>query len=259
MSILSKRSTAAVLTTGLLAALGTAAGVAPAAAIHGGKGTTVVDHPYVMSLQSAEGEAFCGGTLITPTKVLTAGHCVDEGLKPGGLRVVGGRTDLRTGKGTVAKVASIKIHPKYDVRTLTHDAAVVTLAKPMPYKTLPVAGPKDAALFDSGSPVTALGWGLTATSTPGVRLKSAALVLNPLAKCAPFTEPWETAANKLCGTPAEGTRNSICHGDSGGPLVSGGKLIGITSAGNSYCNDDFPFSIFTRSSAVTADLGVPAS
>ncbi|GAA3487493.1 serine protease [Streptomyces cremeus] len=255
---LSKRSTA-VLTTGLLAALGTAAGIAPAAAIHGGKGTTVVDHPYVVSLQTVAGEHFCGGTLIAPAKVLTAAHCVDENLKPGALRVVGGRTDLRTSKGTVAKVATIKIHPKYDDGTYNQDAAVVTLAKPMPYKTLPVAGPKDAALFTSGTRVTALGWGLTETGTRGVRLKSAGLVLEPLAKCAPFTEPWETAANKLCGTPLPGTKNSICAGDSGGPLIAGGKLVGLTSSGNHYCDDTYPFSIFTRSTAITANLGIPTS
>ncbi|MFD3516000.1 S1 family peptidase [Streptomyces sp. NPDC058657] len=257
--MLSKRSTAGVCTAGLLAVLGTVAGVTPAAAIHGGKGTTVVDHPYMMSLQTPEGEHFCGGTLIAPTKVLTAGHCVDEGLKPGALRIVGGRTDLRTGKGTVVKAASIKLHPKYDVGTLNHDAAVVTLAKPMPYRALPVAGPKDQALFKSGTPVTTAGWGRTATNTPGVRLKSAALVLKPLADCAPLTEPWETAENKLCGTPTAGTKDSICAGDSGGPLIAGGKLIGITSSGNHYCEDTYPFSIFTRASAITAGLGVPTN
>ncbi|WP_323180227.1 trypsin-like serine protease [Streptomyces sp. NBC_01363] len=55
--------------------------------------------------------------------------------------------------------------------------------------------------------------------------------------CAPFTEPGESAALKVCGIPAAGTHDSVCRGDFGGPLVAGGKAIGVVSTGNKYCDD----------------------
>ncbi|MFF0739495.1 S1 family peptidase [Streptomyces sp. NPDC004111] len=258
-----RRSTAAVLTAAaasLAAVGGLVATATPAAAVHGGKNTTVTDHPSTMSLRAVGGEHICGGTLIAPTKVLTAAHCVDKEEGPArSYEVVGGRTDLRTTKGTVRKVVSVKIHPKFDAARFTYDAAVLTLAKPMPYKPLPVAGAKDSALFKSGKSATALGWGLTATDTPGVRLKAARVVLSPLKGCEPYTQPDDSPAQKLCTTPAAGTQDSICRGDSGGPLIVGGKLVGITSTGNKYCNSDFPTALFTRTSAIVAGLGVPTA
>jgi secreted trypsin-like serine protease len=54
-----------------------------------------------------------------------------------------------------------------------------------------------------------------------------------------------------------GTFDSICRGDSGGPLVVGGKLVGITSTGNKFCNRDYPTGLFTPTSAILAGLGLP--
>ncbi|MFI0977547.1 S1 family peptidase [Streptomyces sp. NPDC021093] len=265
MPIHHRRSRAAVFTAAAaLAAAGLAATATPAAAIQGGKNATTTDHPYTMQLRSkasdgTASEHICGGTLVAPNKVLTAAHCVaeEEGRPPVTYEVVGGRTDLRTTKGTVRQVASIKIHPKFEAANYLYDAAVLTLAKPMPYKPLPVAGAKDTELVKSGRSATALGWGLTATGTKGVRLKAAQLTLSPLKGCDPYTAPTDTPLLKLCGTPATGTFDSICHGDSGGPLVVGGKLVGITSSGNSYCNKEYPTGLFTRTSAIVAGLGLP--
>jgi secreted trypsin-like serine protease len=61
----------------------------------------------------------------------------------------------------------------------------------------------------------------------------------------------------LCGMPRPGTTDSICPGDSGGPLISGGKVVGIVSSGNKYCDEQFPVSVFVRADSVAADLGIP--
>ncbi|MFI6642800.1 S1 family peptidase [Streptomyces sp. NPDC050504] len=257
MFTLTRRSTAVALAA---ATLGTAALAAatPAAAVHGGKNATTADHPYIMAIRSTSGEQICGGTLVAPTKVVTAAHCVDnEDGSAKKFKVIGGRTEVASTKGTVRNIASIKIHPQYVSAAFTYDAAVITLDKPMPYKVLPVAGPRDGALYKSGTSATALGWGLTATDTLATRLKSARLVLSPLKSCEPYTQPDDKSSLKLCTTPAAGTKDSICRGDSGGPLIVGGKLVGILSTGNKYCNKDFPTGLFTRVSAISAKLSLP--
>ncbi|MER6095438.1 serine protease [Streptomyces sp. NPDC001728] len=255
-----RRRTAAALTASVLAAAGGVAAVAtPAAAVHGGRSTTVTDHPYAMLVETPDGTQFCGGTLVAPTKVLTAAHCVADAEAPRELLVIGGRTALDSTKGTVRHIASIKVHPRFEQSTLTYDAAVLTLDRPMPYKPLPVAGPKDKALYASGTRATTTGWGRTGRDSLATRLKAAELRLAPLKSCDPFTFPTDSGALKVCGAAAPGTRDSVCKGDSGGPLAAGGKLIGVVSTGNKYCDDQFPVSVFTRVSAVAKDLGLTVS
>src|SRR6476646_10132067 len=46
--------------------------------IVGGGGAGTGEYPYFVSIRRASsGFAFCGGTLISSTRVLTAGHCFD--------------------------------------------------------------------------------------------------------------------------------------------------------------------------------------
>ncbi|WP_405639082.1 S1 family peptidase [Streptomyces uncialis] len=254
MPVLTRRA-AAVLTTSALAVSTLAVTAAPATAIHDGRNASVTGHPYAMLLITPDGRQVCGGTLVAPTKVLTAAHCVDDPTATE-MKVIGGRTDLAGTKGTVRTIGSVTLHPRYDQPGLVNDAAVITLAQPMPYTPLPVAGPKDKALYTVGGTAKAVGWGRIARDTDATRLKSARLTLSPIAQCDPFTQPTDSLATKVCGTPPAGTQNSICRGDSGGPLVARGKVIGIVTTGNKYCDTEHLKSVFVRTSAIAADLGL---
>jgi secreted trypsin-like serine protease len=64
---------AAAATTCLLGAPTASAAPQP---IVGGSTTTAAAYPYVMQITDASQNQFCGGTLVSATKVVTAAHCM---------------------------------------------------------------------------------------------------------------------------------------------------------------------------------------
>lgn len=129
----------------------------PAAAdggVVGGRTANAPDVPWVVALSSRDlfggmrAGQFCGGVAIAPTKVATAAHCLREdvlGVGPEELRdlkVITGRSDLDGSGGHEVAVESIWINPAYDAGSGSGDAAVLTLARPLPQgHTIPVAPP----------------------------------------------------------------------------------------------------------------------
>lgn len=241
------------LTVLLAAAALVGVAATPAAAVHGGSGTTTAANPFVVALETAGGEQWCTGALIAPAKVLTAGHCVAEADDPTTLRVIAGRTDLTGSAGQVRRVKSVEVDPRYTAG-LDHDAAVVTLDRPLNRRTVRVATDRDEKLYRYGRTATVYGFGRTGDGGPGTHLRKAVLTLAPPAGCAPFTGPGDSPRLKVCGRPAPGTTDSICKGDSGGPLVVDGVVIGVVSTGNKYCDDQHPVSVFTRATDVPREI-----
>jgi trypsin len=218
-----------------------AAGLTSAHAVVGGSNAAEGEFPFMASLQDGSGFAFCGGSVIAPTWVLTAAHCVADG-DASDLYVVTGRTDLAdTSRGQRIKVTQALVHPAY--ADSTHDAALLHLATATDSPAIRLAGAADDGLEAPGAPVTVTGWG-DILPTMGLfaptRMQKVNLNVVSDSECGQTNIGFDGAT----GVCAAALLKDSCQGDSGGPLfatVAGTKVqIGIVSYGQSCALPKFP-------------------
>jgi Trypsin len=236
------------LVLGLLAVLVAAA---PAGAVVGGQPVDPATVPWFVSVGG------CGGTLVAPDRVLTAGHCVmHQSLsKTNGLSavVVGGVAREATG---------FAMHPAWrrtNGQNVLDDVAIVRLAAPVS-DVAPVSlggTPGNEARILGTGRSTAPGSRASESVAFGGGLRDA--VLRPITDrvCARAFrhrpgnggERFD-ATRMLCAIDVDGLAplSSGCNGDSGGPLYAGTPqaplLLGVVSWGGSRCGADHLPSVF---------------
>jgi secreted trypsin-like serine protease len=242
---------AALTTLGVTATVSTAEPSDVQPMIIGGEETTIEENPFVVALTTPDGFQFCGGTIVAPTKVLTAAHCT-EGSKPSDIRVVAGRTTLSAGGGATADVTDVWIHPDWNSTALTNDASVLTLGAPLTETPLALASKSDTDLYTEGANSTVLGWGVTESGSTSDTLRKVEVPITSDDTCATSYPNDFDAASMVCAGLQEGGKDS-CQGDSGGPLVGTAadgtrKLIGIVSWGQGCAEPDF-YGVYGRVSA----------
>jgi secreted trypsin-like serine protease len=239
--------------------------------IIGGTETSITSAPWMAQLwyyddkgttdESDDYGIFCGGTVVAPTKILTAAHCV-KGLNwhAHGAVVTGtaqlpttdtaGNTDLHG--GTVSGVWRQWNHPSYNATTTDNDIAVLTLPNPVSAKPIQITTSTDTASYVAGTSATVYGWGRTSSTTGDISetLRTATLPINSNATCSGFYGTDFVAGHMVCaGKPATGSDTGTvtpCNGDSGGPLIVNNRIVGIVSWGVQDCVATGAYSVFTK-------------
>lgn len=219
-------------------------------------------HPYVvLLLMEVNGApAFrCSGTLLSPTVLLTAGHCTDNfpDSPYTGMRVFT-ESDVQAGIGTTnnypfagpnsVEAVEWHAHPLYETAPFfVHDVGVVILKAPgvtglSQYGTLPTVNQFDAFKTKRGQQdvsFTSVGYGLQASFPDAASWKDQAsrtrYVAHP--RLIQINVPGSVGDFSMLLSNNANT-GGTCFGDSGGPNFLGNSNVvaGITSFGrNGNC------------------------
>jgi secreted trypsin-like serine protease len=247
----------AALAGGVLGALAVAG---PAGAVVGGETIAADTVPWFASING------CGGVLVAPDRVATAGHCVrDRSMQDLQYVDVG---------GTRHKTARVAMHPGWrhdNGDDVLDDVAIMQLDQPVAAiapVTLGSANVAQATILGRGRSTPP---GSGANETFDFELRGATLRLMSDGSCA---EAWKhqkgnsgesfDAARMLCAIDVDGRAplSSGCDGDSGGPLYTGTPaapvVLGFVSWGGSRCGADHLPSVFADAARYRSFLLSPS-
>jgi len=214
--------------------------------IYGGIEANVDNWPFLASLRDPFFDAtFCGGALIAPQYILTAGHCIKTD-EMDIIATFGTNESTGSGSGGVVEIPVIEgfRHPMYKKKEHLYDVGLLKLKKPIKRKTAKLCA-RDGSDNKVGTMATVMGWGKTEDSSdmasPVLEQLTIPVISN--AECGKFKKyVGRVTEGMLCAGTGDG--KDTCNGDSGGPLiVDKDVLIGCVSWG-SKCGEQA--GIFTR-------------
>ncbi len=198
------------------------------------------------------GNALCSGSVVSPTTVVTAAHCLRK--TPASQMFVRANTTSSFAGGEVLGVTAAVPHPgfKFGFAGITNDIAVLKLATPT--TAVPIALPtaaEDAALSPAGATMAVAGFGrsnanLSKPARVGT-LRTTSVFTRTACRGASYRS-FSTATMVCASGPAfvvaqagkkrRAVERATCFGDSGGPLLAntptGPRLLGVTSYGGIY-------------------------
>ncbi|XP_043272640.1 trypsin-2-like [Venturia canescens] len=215
-----------------------------------GTKATLGQFPHQVSLRRSRSNGhFCGGNIIAPEWILTAGHCMfnRDGIQiqPWTITVVAGQVVLGPTKPESQKraVEAILLHADFERDTLTNDVALLKLTNPLVLNTPNVRAARFVKMpVPIGTVCEVAGWGYLSEEKPWVSndLMFVSLPTMNIEYCRELYKEEATIPDgAFCAGYDEGLRDA-CLGDSGGGMVCGGFLAGVVSGGKGCAEPKFP-------------------
>ncbi|KAJ1949798.1 hypothetical protein EC988_004624 [Linderina pennispora] len=188
-----------------------------------------------ITVDSPGSESLCSGSLIAPTVILTAAHClIDESGMPatGVMRATFGYS--HTSPGESFYIQKVYIHPRYDAGVRVNDIGLVILNQGVP-SGLATPAKIYTGGYNESTVFTVAGYGLTKDSAgpPSNTLLQTDLAVGDKPFCEHSYPPWDISS-QIC--LAHNNGRDACEGDSGGPAavhsINGDIMVlGVTSFG----------------------------
>lgn len=170
----------------------------------------------------------CGGSLIAPDMILTAGHC-----KAYFSTVNLDRYDFDDPSDNYWNFDfdNMEVHPMFEANTFRYDFAVVKLNDVMP-DAIPVVLNRNASFPVDGDRLTVLGWGTTSISPyvyPDTLQIANVFSISNDACSNTIIANQALYKNEIFDEMMCAQRNGVdaCAGDSGGPLIFEGSAEGL--------------------------------
>ncbi|MFG1804561.1 S1 family peptidase [Micromonospora carbonacea] len=219
----------------------------------GGTPAAQGEFPFMVRLSMG-----CGGSLYSPTLVLTAAHCVSRTGANTSITATLGVVDLQSASRITVRSNYVYRAPGYNGNG--KDWALIRLATPVTgLATLPIA---TSGAYDSGT-FTVAGWGAAREGGAQQRYLLKATV--------PFVSDSVCNANyggdiipaeEICAGYASGGTDT-CQGDSGGPMFrrdasNAWIQVGIVSWGNGCARPNYP-GVYTQVSYFASAIASAAA